>query len=131
MKPYFYTCVPFSAARIILHTNVGFPGRNDRASWFFSITGLREYFSQTDDIVGPRIPVMVNMTSDSASSKKYQKLQEPSVLPNPSLDQINGANRNSVMMDEYSDEDEEYQIAEPEQEEVFCFFFHILLKCVL
>lgn len=74
---------------------------------------------------------MVNMTSDSASSKKYQKLQERSVLPNPSLDQINGANRNSVMLDEYSDEDEEYQIAEPDQEVVFCCFFHILLKCLL
>eukprot|EP00268_Persea_americana_P007218 TRINITY_DN1265_c0_g1_i2.p1 TRINITY_DN1265_c0_g1~~TRINITY_DN1265_c0_g1_i2.p1 ORF type:complete len:731 (-),score=125.31 TRINITY_DN1265_c0_g1_i2:1140-3332(-) len=93
-----------------------------------SVAGLREYFSQTDDIVGPRIPVMVNMTSDSASSKKYQKLQEPSVLPNPSLDQINGANRNSVMMDEYSDEDEEYQIAEPEQEEMYPDSFDVEIK---
>lgn len=68
---------------------------------------------------------MANMTSDSVSSKKYQKSQEPSVQPNPSLDEINGANRNSVMMDEDSDEDEEYQFAEPEQEVVFYFFFHI------
>ncbi|KAJ7942581.1 protein ENHANCED DISEASE RESISTANCE 2-like, partial [Quillaja saponaria] len=82
-----------------------------------SVTGLREWFSQTDErSAPPRIPVMVNMASASVPSKKNQKLNDSSVNPNPSLDQMHAANRNSVMMDEYSDEDEEFQIAESEQE---------------
>lgn len=76
--------------------------------------GLREWFAQTDErSAAPRIPVMVNMTSASVSSKKGVK---SSLHSSGSTDQINGANRNSVMMDEYSDEDEEFQIAEAEQE---------------
>lgn len=72
------------------------------------MTGLREWFSQTDERnAPPRIPVMVNMSSASVSSRKGQKLHDSS---------INSANRNSVMMDDYSDEDEEFQIAEAEQE---------------
>lgn len=79
-----------------------------------SVAGLREWFSQTDErSAAPRIPVMVNMTSASVSSKKGAK---SSLHSSGSTDQINGANRNSVMMDEYSDEDEEFQIAEAEQE---------------
>ncbi|KAJ7943926.1 ENHANCED DISEASE RESISTANCE 2 [Quillaja saponaria] len=82
-----------------------------------SVAGLREWFSQTDErSAPPRIPVMVNMASASVPSKKNQKLNDSSVNPNPSLDQMHAANRNSVMMDEYSDEDEEFQIAESEQE---------------
>lgn len=50
---------------------------------------------------------MVNMSSASVSSRKGQKMLDSSV---------SSANRNSVMMDEYSDEDEEFQIAEAEQE---------------
>ncbi|XP_024169686.1 protein ENHANCED DISEASE RESISTANCE 2 isoform X2 [Rosa chinensis] len=73
-----------------------------------SVAGLREWFSQTDERnAPPRIPVMVNMSSASVSSRKGQKLLDSSV---------SSANRNSVMMDEYSDEDEEFQIAEAEQE---------------
>ncbi|KAF7139653.1 hypothetical protein RHSIM_Rhsim07G0137200 [Rhododendron simsii] len=76
------------------------------------VAGLREYFSQTDErCAPPRIPVMVNMASASAS-KKSQKLQDSSV--GPSLDQINAANKNAVMMDEYSDDDDELQT--PDQE---------------
>ncbi|GMY29580.1 protein ENHANCED DISEASE RESISTANCE 2 [Fagus crenata] len=79
-----------------------------------SVAGLREWFAQTDErSAAPRIPVMVNMTSASVSSKKGVK---SSLHSSGSTDQINGANRNSVMMDEYSDEDEEFQIAEAEQE---------------
>ncbi|XP_075640847.1 protein ENHANCED DISEASE RESISTANCE 2 isoform X1 [Castanea sativa] len=79
-----------------------------------SVAGLREWFAQTDERnAAPRIPVMVNMTSASASSKKGGK---SSLHPSAATDQINGANRNSVMMDEYSDDDEEFQIAEAEQE---------------
>lgn len=78
-----------------------------------SVAGLREWFAQSDQRNAPsRIPVMVNMTSASISSRKSQKLQEASV----GFDQGNTANRNSVMIDEYSDEDEEFQIAEAEQE---------------
>ncbi|KAJ4951591.1 hypothetical protein NE237_028423 [Protea cynaroides] len=81
-----------------------------------SVAGLREWFSQTDERHAvPRIPVMVNMTSDSVSLKKNRKTQEPAVQPAPSLDQMNAASRNSVM-DEYSDDDEEFQIADGEQE---------------
>ncbi|CAI9772283.1 unnamed protein product [Fraxinus pennsylvanica] len=65
------------------------------------VAGLREYFSQTDNrTAAPRIPVMVNMTSVSNSSKKTHKL-------NSSLDQIHAENKNGVLMDEYSDEDED------------------------
>ncbi|KAL3844429.1 hypothetical protein ACJIZ3_001832 [Penstemon smallii] len=74
-----------------------------------SVAGLREYFSLTDErTAAPRIPVMVNMTSVSGSSKKSQKLQSSFVHHRtPSLDQIHAANRNAVLMDDYSDEDED------------------------
>ncbi|OMO93445.1 hypothetical protein COLO4_16876 [Corchorus olitorius] len=81
-----------------------------------SVAGLREWFAQTDERgATPRIPVMVNMASSSVSSKKTEKIDELSAPAASSLDQINHASRNSVMMDEYSDEDEE-QIPEAEQE---------------
>ncbi|GMJ00219.1 ENHANCED DISEASE RESISTANCE 2 [Hibiscus trionum] len=81
-----------------------------------SVAGLREWFAQTDERgAPPRIPVMVNMASSSVSSGKTQKIDELSVPAGPSLDQTNAASRNSVLMDEYSDEDEE-QMPEAEQE---------------
>ncbi|KAJ9134989.1 hypothetical protein P3X46_032215 [Hevea brasiliensis] len=81
-----------------------------------SVAGLREWFAQTDERgAPPRIPVMVNMASASVSSKRNLKQQESSVHPAPSLDQMNAASRNSIM-DEYSDEEDEFQIAEEEQE---------------
>ncbi|KAI6706805.1 hypothetical protein NL676_009767 [Syzygium grande] len=76
------------------------------------VAGMREWFAQTDDRSAlPRIPVMVNMTSASVSSYKA-KHDESTVHPTPSLETI-ASGRNSVMMDEDSDEDEEFQ----EQEE--------------
>lgn len=79
------------------------------------MAGLREWFAQSDERnAPPRIPVMVNMASASVSSQKNQKLHESSVH----FDQ--SANRNSVLIDEYSDEDEEFQIAEAEQEVDSC-----------
>lgn len=82
------------------------------------MTGLREWFAETDERnAAPRIPVMVNMASTSVSSRKSQKLHDSSVHPSGSLDH----NRNSVTMDEYSDEDEEFQLAESEQEVRFLF----------
>ncbi|KAK4490838.1 hypothetical protein RD792_001553 [Penstemon davidsonii] len=79
------------------------------SSMFNAVTGLREYFSLTDErTAAPRIPVMVNMTSVSGSSKKSQKVQSSFVHHRtPSLDQIHAANRNAVLMDDYSDEDED------------------------
>ncbi|XP_051129354.1 protein ENHANCED DISEASE RESISTANCE 2-like isoform X2 [Andrographis paniculata] len=75
------------------------------------VSGLREYFSQTDErTAAPRIPVMVNMTSMSSSSKRSQKLKLTSISHrSPSLDQIHAANQHAVLMDEYSDEDEDFQ----------------------
>ncbi|KAL0371951.1 UNVERIFIED_CONTAM: protein ENHANCED DISEASE RESISTANCE 2 [Sesamum calycinum] len=82
------------------------------------VAGLREYFAQTDErTAAPRIPVMVNMTSISTSSKRSQKLQSSSAHHRtPSLDQIHAANRNAVLLDEYSDEDEDFQGADQEVE---------------
>ncbi|XP_028754672.1 protein ENHANCED DISEASE RESISTANCE 2-like [Neltuma alba] len=79
-----------------------------------SVAGLREWFSQTDERNAPsRIPVMVNMSSTSISSKNTPKAHDSHPT---SVDQMNVASRNSVMLDEYSDEDEDFQIAESEQE---------------
>ncbi|GLT80640.1 hypothetical protein SLA2020_520700 [Shorea laevis] len=81
-----------------------------------SVAGLREWFSQTDERgAPPRIPVMVNMASASGSSKGTQKIGEPSVNTAPSLDQMNPVSRSSMILDEDSDEDEDYQIAETEE----------------
>ncbi|KAF3660087.1 Protein ENHANCED DISEASE RESISTANCE 2-like [Capsicum annuum] len=78
-------------------------------------SGLREYFSQTDErTAAPRIPVMVNMTSASVSSKKNQKLQDTPHRRTHSLDQIRAANKNASMMDEYSDDEEDFQGADQE-----------------
>jgi len=94
---------------------------------FFSLSaGLREWFAQSDERnAHPRIPVMVNMSSTSVSSKKNQKPNDFSVNPS-SLDQMNAASRNSALIDEYSD-DEDFQIAESEQEVVSTFS----LMCIL
>ncbi|KAK9214877.1 hypothetical protein WN944_006877 [Citrus x changshan-huyou] len=71
---------------------------------------------QTDEMSAhPRIPVMVNMASASVSSYKNQNLQDSSIYLSSSLDQLIAAGRHSVMMDEYSEEDEEFQLAESEQ----------------
>lgn len=91
---------------------------------FLPVIGLREWFAQTDERTAPpRIPVMVNMASATVSSQKNLKVQGSSVHASSSIDQMNAANRNSVMLDEYSDEDEEYQIPESEQEVQFAVIF--------
>ncbi|KAL3497964.1 hypothetical protein ACH5RR_040696 [Cinchona calisaya] len=81
-----------------------------------SVAGLREYFSQSDErATAPRIPVMVNMTSASVSTKKSAKLYGSSVHKRSlSLDQISSSNKNASMIDDYSDEDEDFQV--PDQE---------------
>ncbi|XP_038973542.1 protein ENHANCED DISEASE RESISTANCE 2-like isoform X2 [Phoenix dactylifera] len=81
-----------------------------------SVAGLREFFSQTDEIhTVPRIPVMVNMTK-SVSSKKDQKSQEIDVQPGPPLDPVLAGSRHSILLDEDSDDDDDYQIPEAIQE---------------
>ncbi|XP_057518243.1 protein ENHANCED DISEASE RESISTANCE 2-like isoform X2 [Amaranthus tricolor] len=81
-----------------------------------SVAGLREYFAQNDDRVAtPRIPVMVNMTSASMSSKKTLKFEESSMHAG-SLDPNIVPNRNFVNLDDDSDEDEDFQIPECNQE---------------
>lgn len=81
-----------------------------------SVAGLREYLSQTDERAAvSRIPVMVNMTSVSSTSKRSGKLQSASVHHrSASLDQIHAANKNAVLMDDFSDEEEDYQGADQE-----------------
>uniref|UniRef100_A0A6V7QYT2 Protein ENHANCED DISEASE RESISTANCE 2-like n=1 Tax=Ananas comosus var. bracteatus TaxID=296719 RepID=A0A6V7QYT2_ANACO len=77
-----------------------------------SVAGLREWFSQRDEThILPRIPVMVNMTTSSISSKKERKGQEYSAQPGPSLDQVHAASRHSTLIEEDSDEDEDYQLS--------------------
>lgn len=79
-----------------------------------SVSGLREYFSQTDERHAvPRIPVMVNMSSASGISRKGSKLPTSSNRRSSSSDQIND-HKNAAMMEEYSDEDDDFQI--PDQE---------------
>ncbi|XP_024986000.1 protein ENHANCED DISEASE RESISTANCE 2-like [Cynara cardunculus var. scolymus] len=75
-----------------------------------SVAGLREYFAQTDErTVPPRIPVMVNMASCSVPAKDRQKNQLTSIHDrNQSLDNA------AKLMDEYSDEDEDFQIPDEE-----------------
>ncbi|KAI3707334.1 hypothetical protein L6452_25762 [Arctium lappa] len=75
-----------------------------------SVAGLREYFAQTDERnVPPRIPVMVNMASCSVPLKERQKNQLASMHDrNQSLDNA------AKLMDEYSDEDEDFQIPDEE-----------------
>lgn len=53
---------------------------------------------------------MVNMTTSSISSKKERKGQEYSAQPGPSLDQVHAASRHSTLIEEDSDEDEDYQL---------------------
>ncbi|XP_072993927.1 protein ENHANCED DISEASE RESISTANCE 2-like [Typha latifolia] len=81
-----------------------------------SVAGLREFFSQTDESYKiPRIPVMLNMTPD-VTLKKDRKLQEVD-MQTISMDQGHVESRQSVMLDEDSDDDEDYQVPEADQEE--------------
>ncbi|XP_020694612.1 protein ENHANCED DISEASE RESISTANCE 2 isoform X3 [Dendrobium catenatum] len=81
-----------------------------------SVAGLREWFSQTDEThTVPSIPVMMSIASDSVSSKKGRRSEDNSTQSVP-LDQLHSAGGNSVLLDEESDEDEDYQSPEPEDE---------------
>lgn len=79
-----------------------------------SVAGLREWFSQSDESqVLPRIPVMVNMTP--VSSKKSRKTQESTAQTSLPMD----PSRHSTVLEEESDEDDEFLIPECEQEPSF------------
>ncbi|PKA52167.1 hypothetical protein AXF42_Ash014104 [Apostasia shenzhenica] len=81
-----------------------------------SVAGLREWFSQTDEThTVPRIPVMMTMASVSGSSKG-RKNQESFNQPIPSLGQLHSASAHSAVLDEESDDDEDYQIPDTEEE---------------
>jgi hypothetical protein len=81
------------------------------------LTGLREWFSQSDENqVLPRIPVMANM-APPVPSKKGKKGQDNNMQTSLPMDQ----SRHSTMLDEESEEDElpeyeEFQLTESEQE---------------
>uniref|UniRef100_A0A0E0DVV8 START domain-containing protein n=1 Tax=Oryza meridionalis TaxID=40149 RepID=A0A0E0DVV8_9ORYZ len=80
------------------------------------VAGLREYFSQTDDIHPvPRIPVMSTMATVS-SLKKDKKLQETD-LKTKQADFGQVDNKNLDMIDEESEEDDDYQVPEANFEE--------------
>jgi hypothetical protein len=67
---------------------------------------LREYFSQTDEIhIIPRIPVMETMFNADSEPKNH-KLQEVDTK----------ANKNMGMIDEESDDDDDYQVPEADIE---------------
>nr|CAB3500020.1 unnamed protein product [Digitaria exilis] len=77
------------------------------------IERLREWFSQSDESqVLPRIPVMVNMTP-SVPSKKGRKAEENTMQTSLPMD----PSRPSTVLEEESDEDDEFLIPECEQEE--------------
>ncbi|CAO2041434.1 unnamed protein product [Urochloa humidicola] len=80
------------------------------------VAGLREYFSQTDEIhITPRIPVMETMV-DADSGPKGHKLQDADSKTKP-VGQGQAGNRNMGMIDEESDEDDDYQVPEADLEE--------------
>lgn len=91
------------------------------------MAGMRELFSQTDEIyTTPRIPIMVNMTSDS-NSHQEQKAQEISIQSSQSLNHVFSDNRHPIILDEDTDEDEENQIIETEEDEVGCVIYYLFL----
>ncbi|AQK80044.1 Protein ENHANCED DISEASE RESISTANCE 2-like [Zea mays] len=75
------------------------------------VAGLREYFSQTDEIhTVPRIPVMHTMVN-AASMKKDQNLQEPDSKTKQA------DNKHLDMVDEESEDDDDYQVPDADVEE--------------
>nr|CAB3458870.1 unnamed protein product [Digitaria exilis] len=85
------------------------------SQWKTPYPGLREYFSQTDDIhITPRIPAMESM-ADVASSQKDEKSNEVD-LKTKTVDQEHAENKNMGTIDEESDDDEDYQVPEADIE---------------
>ncbi|NP_001347486.1 Protein ENHANCED DISEASE RESISTANCE 2-like [Zea mays] len=81
------------------------------------VAGLREYFSQTDDIhITPRIPAMESM-ADVNLAQKDEKLKEVDSKTKPE-DQQQAENKNMGTIDEESDDDEDYHVPEADIEEI-------------
>lgn len=77
------------------------------------VAGLREYFSQNDDVhTIPRIPVMNTMASVATVNKdqKHQKADSKTK-------QADSANENSDMIDDESEDDDDFQAPESSLEE--------------
>ncbi|OEL20560.1 Protein ENHANCED DISEASE RESISTANCE 2-like [Dichanthelium oligosanthes] len=80
------------------------------------VAGLREYFSQTGEIhITPRIPVMETMVNADSEPKSH-KLQEAG-YKTKLVDRGQADNKNMGMIDEESDDDDEYQVPEADLEE--------------
>ncbi|XP_024317775.1 protein ENHANCED DISEASE RESISTANCE 2 isoform X1 [Brachypodium distachyon] len=80
------------------------------------VAGLREYFSQTDELhITPRIPVMENMF-DPSTVQKNQKNPEMESKTKPA-DRGQSDSKTMGIIDEESDEDEDYQVPEANIEE--------------
>jgi len=92
----------------------------------YQLPGLREYFSQTDEIhITPRIPVMETMF-DVDSEPKGHKTQEVDSKSKP----VYQGHKNMGMIDEESDEDDEYQVPEADLEvlnHTTCKFYDCVL----
>uniref|UniRef100_A0A453MP78 START domain-containing protein n=1 Tax=Aegilops tauschii subsp. strangulata TaxID=200361 RepID=A0A453MP78_AEGTS len=74
------------------------------------VAGLREYFSQTDEChIAPRIPVMEKMFDPSADQKNPQPRAIDKIKP---LDKDQKDGRNMSIIEEESDEDDDYQVPE-------------------
>ncbi|KAE8777823.1 protein ENHANCED DISEASE RESISTANCE 2-like [Hordeum vulgare] len=74
------------------------------------VAGLREYFSQTDEChIAPRIPVMEKMFDPSADQKNPKPRAIDKIKP---LDRDQKDSRNMSIIEEESDEDDDYQVPE-------------------
>jgi hypothetical protein len=90
---------------------------------FTFISGLREYFSQTDEIHPvPRIPVMHNMIN-AVSVKKDQMLQDGD-SKTKQVDSVQAGIKSLDMVDEESEEDDDYQVPEADLEVNGLFYSH-------
>ena len=92
-------------------------GREDLTLDLFP--GLREYFSQTDEVhTVPRIPVMHAMVN--SVSMKDQKLQESETKIKQTDNKI------LDMVDEESEDDDDYQVPQADLEVNIIFYSHAL-----
>lgn len=90
---------------------------------FTFISGLREYFSQTDEIHPvPRIPMMHNMIS-VVSVEKDHMLQD-SNSKTKQVDSGQADNKILDMVDEESEDDDDYQVPEADLEVNGLFYSH-------
>uniref|UniRef100_A0A0E0MDF0 START domain-containing protein n=1 Tax=Oryza punctata TaxID=4537 RepID=A0A0E0MDF0_ORYPU len=82
------------------------------------VAGLREYFSQTDEThITPRIPVMENMVDTSSVQKDDNKSTEEVDSKTKTADRGQADSKNMGIIDEETDEDEDYQVPEANIEE--------------